>query len=177
MGSALRVCEIINLSIYEVKARRNGIVPFSVKGVSVDVEGVHLIVGHLDPLGILVFVKHGMNDKPLARSGIGDQVDDDLVARERDPLPVHADVGEEPMLDFVPFRGSRREVAHPDRPADLVGKRLKLLLPEAGAPSVAASPVGGHYDLLTMGIALLSLHVPPSPEALGLENNKVLGST
>ena len=155
----------------------NGIVPFSMKGVSVDVEGVHLIVGDLDSLGVLIFVEYGMNDKPLARLGIGDQVDDDLVAREQDPLPVHADMGEEPMLDFVPFRGSRREVAHPDRPADLVGKRLKLLLPEAGAPSVAASPVGGHYDLLTMGIALLSLHVPPSPEALGLENNKVLGST
>ena len=170
----VRAYKIINLSIYGVRARRNGIVPFFMKGVSVDVEGVHLIVGNLDPLGIIVFVENGMNDKPLARSGIGDQVDDDLVACEWDPLPVHADVGEAPMLDFVPFRGSLREVAHPDRSVDLVGKHLQLLLPEAGAPSVAASPVGSHHDLLAVGIALLPLHVPPSPEAFHGKGTRIV---
>ena len=43
-------------------------------------------------MGDLFSSWHGMNDKPLARSGIGDQVHYDLVADEIDPLPVHADM-------------------------------------------------------------------------------------
>ena len=53
-------CKILNLSIYGVRTWRKGIVPFSMKGASVDFECVHLIFGDFDPLGILVFVESGL---------------------------------------------------------------------------------------------------------------------
>ena len=52
--------------------------------------------------------------------------DDDFVAGQGSPAPVHRDVGEQPMLDFIPFRGAGWEVADGDGEAGGVGQRGQL---------------------------------------------------
>ena len=70
-----------------------------------DVDGVHLGIGDLDALGIAVGVDvAGDGEAGIGRGG-ADQLDDDLMADERLAAPVLGDVGEQAMLDPVPFAG------------------------------------------------------------------------
>ena len=144
------------------------------KCVSIDIEGFHLFIGDLDPLRVLVFVKHGIDEKPLSGSGVGDQVHHDLVAGERNALPVQADGGEETVLYLVPLAGSRREMAHPDRTSDLVGKGLELFFSEAGTVSITASSIGGDDDLLTVRVDLLPSHVPAATDAFHGKGGRIV---
>jgi len=82
-----------------------------VERVAFNVDGVHLGIGDLDALGIAVGVDVAGDGEAGVGRGGADQLDDDLMADERLAAPVLGDVGEQAMLDPVPFAGAGRQVS------------------------------------------------------------------
>jgi hypothetical protein len=110
--------------------RAQGVVPVAVPGVPVQRQGGHLLVADLDPGVIGAGVEVGADGQPGPGGGRGDRVDDDLVAGQRPAPPIHRDVGEQPVLDPVPLRCPRREVAHRDRkPIQGLGSDVTTIKP------------------------------------------------
>src|SRR5450756_1483303 len=84
-----------------------GVVPVAVEVVAGDGQGCHLGVADLDSGGVGGVVELGVDLQPGAGGGGGtDEVDDDFVAGQRAPTPVHRDVAEESVLDSVPPAGA-----------------------------------------------------------------------
>ena len=94
--------------------RRDCVVPFAVENGALDVEGLHLVVGHDDALGIGFVVEFASNGQAGVGGRRADQVDDDAIADERFGAPVLGDEREQAMLDLVPFAGSRRQMMNFD---------------------------------------------------------------
>src|SRR5256886_3121429 len=99
--------------------------------------------------------------QPCAGGGGADQVDDHLVVGERPPSPVHGDVTEEPVLDFVPLRGTRRKATHRDVKAGSGGQLAQLDFPQPAAVAVGASGIGGYQQTGGFGGGETTLPVPP----------------
>ena len=87
------------------------VTPFWVPLVSGEVDGGDLFLGDFDLGRVDGRVQAGVDLQAGAGGGRADQVDDHLVAGQRPAAPVEADEAEQPVLDFVPFRGPGREVA------------------------------------------------------------------
>src|SRR6266403_689339 len=101
-------------------SRRDGVVPVAVKPVWCELNPRELCVAHLNPLVVASGVERRFHDEAGPRTGVGDQVDDHLMAGQRLPAPVLRDEAEEAMLDFVPLAGPRREVTDPKRQVEVV---------------------------------------------------------
>ena len=93
----------------------------------------HLLIADLDPRRIGVGVQGRLHGQAGAGVGGADQLDDGFIARQRLTAPVLGDGGEQPMLDLVPFAGARREMAHRDRQAGLIGPALEFPFPQVVA--------------------------------------------
>lgn len=91
-------------------------------------ERLHLLIGDLDTTLVGVGVEGGRDGEPGRGGGRGDGLDDDLVGFEGTPAPVQGDRGEQPVLDPVPFRGSRRQVRDGDLQPGLGGELGELSL-------------------------------------------------
>jgi hypothetical protein len=95
------------------QSRRDRIIPFRVECVTLDVEGGHLRVGHLDALRVGARIEF----TPHRQSGPGrcgsDQFDHRLAAGQGLTSSGPRDVAEQPMLDLVPLRSTGRIVANP----------------------------------------------------------------
>src|SRR5680860_1747893 len=100
----------------------------------------------------------GVQDAMHAESGAGgcgaDQVDDDLMGDQRSATPVHGDLGEEPVLDLVPFAGPWREMAHGDGQSGLRGELGELDLPGTDPVAVGSSAVGADQQPVGVGVAV-----------------------
>src|SRR4051794_4529803 len=116
-------------------------------------ECLHLLVWDLDTFGVGGFVGFGVDAESGAGGGGADGLDDHFVAGQRPPAPVHGDVEEQPVLDLVPLRGTRWEVADGDRQAGAGGQRGQLGLPQPGAGAVGRATVGGDEPLPGAGVA------------------------
>src|ERR1700734_1851505 len=123
------------------------IVPFAVELLPLDAQRAHLLGGDLDAGGVAAAVELGADDESPSMRRLADEVDDRLVGAQRPAAPVDGDEREEPMLDLVPLARAGREVAHPDREAQLVGEALKLQLPASRPSAVAPASIGGDEDL------------------------------
>src|SRR5664280_1043269 len=97
--------------------------------LAVEVHSGQLAVGDAELGRVFTVVETCVHLKPGAGLGRADQVDDRFQRDERLPAPVHRDVGEQAMLDPVPFAGPGRQVADSDLKPDLVGQLLQLDLP------------------------------------------------
>ena len=86
------------------------------------IEGGHLLVGDLDAGRVVGVIELGTDRKPGAGGGGGDELHDGLMALQGSAAPVHRDMAEQPVLDFGPLAGARRQVTHRDRQAGLGGK-------------------------------------------------------
>lgn len=73
-----------------------------------DGQCAHCGVADSDAGGVAVLVEFGVDFPALPGRGGPDEVDDHLVAGQRPATPVHRDMTEEPVLDFVPLAGARR---------------------------------------------------------------------
>ena len=93
-------------------------------------ECLHLLIRNFDAC----WVNGGVQFRSDPQSGFcscgSDQVDDDFVTGERFAAPVHADVGEQAMFNFIPLAGARRQVANRDRDPGLLGQPLQFDLPQ-----------------------------------------------
>lgn len=84
-------------------------------------------------------VEFGMHPESGAGSGRGNGVHDGLVAGQGTAAPVHDDVGRQPVLDLVPLRCARRQVAHGDPVSAARGGQFRF--PGAGAVAVGAARI------------------------------------
>jgi len=82
-----------------------GVVPIAVEVVSDDGEGAHLAIADLDSGGVAAGVEGGGDGQAGVGGGRTDQLEDGFVAGQRPSAPVHADLGEQPVLDLVKAPG------------------------------------------------------------------------
>ena len=99
---------------------------------------------------------------------------DNFVAGQRQAAPVHGDVGEQPVLDPVPFRCPRREVAHRDREPRLQREGGELGLPRAGAVAVGAARVRGDQQPPGPWVGSPARRVPPAADRFDGERGGVV---
>src|SRR5580658_3763659 len=130
------------------------------KGVSDDIEVVHLGVRDFDAGGVGSCVELRFDAEPRSGAHAPDQLDDGLVIDQRSSSPVFGDVAEESMLDLVPLGGAGRKVRDADREARAVGESLEFQLPESSAIAIAAPAVSRDEQFGGIGVGLLA-HVPP----------------
>lgn len=121
----------------------DAIIPITMKVRALQLDGSQLDIWDLDADRIRIGVQLALNLQTCSGSGVGDEVDDDLVALQRSAAPVLRDLREKPVLDLIPLAGARREVADADVQAGVVGQFLQLNLPQAGPWIVATSAIGG----------------------------------
>src|SRR3974390_921616 len=153
------------------------VVPVPVELIAGDVDCGELGVGDLDPLLILTGVQTRIDLQAGAGRGLADQVDDHREALQRPSAPVHADVAEQAVLDFVPLRGSRREVTDADRDPELIGELLQLDLPQTRAAGVATAAVGGDRQPRRVRVALFAEVLPPGADRCDRERARVVADT
>jgi len=71
-----------------------------VEVVSDQGQGGDVFVAVADAGGVLAGVQDGVHAQAGCGGGVGDQVDDDLVAGQWSSSPVEGDLGEQPVLDL-----------------------------------------------------------------------------
>src|SRR5450756_1778938 len=95
-----------------VSCRVEAVVPFAMEAVAGEdplcFQGFHLLVADLDAGGVGPGVQLSVDLQPAACGGSGDGLHDHVMAGQGSPAPVHAGVGEEPVLDLVPLGRARR---------------------------------------------------------------------
>src|SRR2546423_14101735 len=110
----------------------HGVVPLAVPVVSGEGDCGELLVGDLDPGRVVALVVLGFDLETFAGGGVGDQLDNDPVAREGPTPPVHGDEAEQAVLDPVSLRRPRWIVGHGD------------LQPALRGPTAAVDPPRPH---------------------------------
>src|SRR6478609_1758433 len=105
------------------------VVPLAVEVVAGDRDRIDLGVADLYDGRVGVWVEDGVDGQASVGGGCGDGLDDDLVVGQRPAPPVGGDEREQPVLDFVPFRGAGWVVADGDLQAGLGGQLGQSNLP------------------------------------------------
>src|SRR5215203_3692851 len=81
----------------------DGVVPFRVEGVGVEVEGCHLLVGDLDALWVGGGVEFAADGQAGLGGGVADEFDNGDATDQRRCAPGLGDVAEHAVLYFVPL--------------------------------------------------------------------------
>jgi hypothetical protein len=97
------VFKLITFSIWLVHRLFYGVVPVTVKFVPDERKLLHLMIGHLDPFLVDAVIEFGSDGQPGSGGGAGDQVHHYLTTLQDAAAPVHGDVAEQAVLDFVPL--------------------------------------------------------------------------
>src|SRR6202521_5543599 len=165
-------------SLALLRPRPDGVVPARLGVMRADVERRHLGVGDRPSLRVLPVDE--VSSDP--QSGLGscgcDVVDDRLVAVERSPRPILADLAEEPVLDGVPLRSPGGIVADGDLEAMWVTQALlDRVLEGPVAGTVAAAIVGENDHYLRLRRAVPALRDPPPTKVVRREIRRVVGGT
>src|SRR5215470_13441895 len=95
------------------------------------------------------------------------------MAHEWFAAPILADVGEQTMLNTVPFAGAGGQMIDRHLQSCVVGETLQLALPKADTSAVAAAAVGGDDQALGVGITGLTEPLPPSTDALDCKFRRI----
>src|SRR3954454_14060735 len=107
----------------------DGVVPFRVEGVGVEVEGCHLLVGDFDALWVGGGVESAADGQAGLGGGVADECADGDATDERRCAPSLGDVAEHAVLYFVPLRCSGRIVADLESQPGGIGQRLQFEFP------------------------------------------------
>jgi len=137
-------------------------------------DGSKLLLADLDPFRVFSGIQLALNAQSGFCGGSGDQVDDHFMAHQRLAKPVLRDEREQPMLDAVPFAGTRRKMANRDRQPGFVCQFLQLQFSQPHSRPVAGSAVRGNEKLTGSGVRLSTHHIPPSPDTLNGKRGRVM---
>src|SRR5665811_1400869 len=119
--------------------------------IAADGEVFHLSVADLDADWVAAFIEFGDHAQARCGGGGADEAQDRLVAGQGSALPVPGDLGEQAVLDLVPFAGARREMADADVQAGLCRQSGELSLPGPATVAVGATGVGGDEQPRSVG--------------------------
>jgi hypothetical protein len=89
----------------------DGVVPFWVLLMRLEIQFLHLCIADLQSGFIVALVQNSLDAQSFARFLGADHVHDGLEAHEWLSSPVHADEGKHPVLDLIPLARARRIVA------------------------------------------------------------------
>src|ERR1019366_2518347 len=97
------------------------------------------------------------------------------MADKRFPSPVFGDLGEQTMLDGIPFGSSSRVVSDGDGDAKLVTQLgLEFCFPGPGTAIVAATRVGKNQEFGSSAMETSPLMFPPGGDGVGGEGRRVV---
>ena len=82
------------------------------EGVLFQVEPGHLRGRYFDSGGIGSLCQFCLDLEPCGGPGVGNQMDDGLIADQRSCPPVLGDEGEHAVFDLIPLAGSRRKMRY-----------------------------------------------------------------
>ncbi len=100
---------------------RERVVPFTVEFVAGQGQRVDVAGGVSEPGGVFGGVEHALNCQPGCGGGMANQVHNHLVRAQGAATPIVGDLGEQAVLDLVPFARSRWQMADGDGQAGLGG--------------------------------------------------------
>ena len=152
----------------------NRIVPVAVKPMPRETDGGELCVGDGDAAGILAAIEFRPDAQTRSTVGRSNQTDNRGEIDERRAAPIHRDVGEQAVLNLVPFAGARREVTHRDGEPGALGELLQFPLPEPQACAVASARVRGDQERLRLAIGGAPHLLPPPANRLHGEGRGVV---
>src|SRR2546426_504267 len=144
----------------------DSVVPITMEDMRSQSNLPHLSVLDLLPRLVFPCIQNRLDGQSTLGRGSSDEVHDGLETDERPPLPVHADEGEEPMLDLVPLARSRRVVTDRNRHPHLIRELLEMKFPCSKATSVASTGIRADQNAPRRRIGLPSQHPPPTADAL-----------
>ena len=117
MDDVLRRRRKISASTWSLaRAGLDGVIPFRMERVTLDIEGRHFGVGDFDALFVGAGIELTADRETRLGRGRRDQLDDGRPAREGPTAPVLRDVTEQSVFDLVPLGCARRIVANDDDP-------------------------------------------------------------
>src|ERR1700687_1442400 len=120
-----------------MRARRYGVVPVTMEGVAVEIDGVECGVGDFDTLWIFVLVEFCAHSESSASCGCGDQLNNGLEASQGFPSPVDRYEGKEAMFDLVPLAGAGWQMANGDGNAQSISQCLQFHFPQPHTVPIA----------------------------------------
>lgn len=120
---------------------RNATIPFSMKGVFLDIEIVNLRVENFPPRRIKELVEPSLDGQALSAPDVENDVHDNIVAVQRMNHPIYADIGEGTVLDLDPFAASEKKMATADWNHQLFGQALTTLNRSAEGHPVPPHPL------------------------------------
>ena len=124
---------------------------------------------------ILVSVEIGGHDQASLSAGRANEFEHPFVAVERLGRPVLGDLGEQAVLDGIPFGGARRVVSDGDVDAEGIAYlSLQCDLPRPGSATVAAAGVGQNEQFGRAAIAAQPLSSPPGGNGMSREGRRVV---
>src|SRR6266849_4621469 len=147
------------------------------KVMRLNVQRTHGLIRDLDFEWILPFVQLGLNLQPGFGHGRSDQFDNDFMADQRAPSPIHADVRKQSMLDLVPFARPWGEMTDRDGEVGGIHERLEFNLPESNPIPIAATTVGTNQELVGVRVDRRAHGVPPASNTAHGETRRVVVDT
>ena len=142
----------------------NGIVPVAVEIITQQVDLSPLFVGDLAADGIPPAIQSAGDFQACRRGRFRDQVHHGGIVGQRLTSPVRADEREEPMLNLVPFAGTRRKMADRDGETKFIGETLKLPFPQAQPRTIASPRICRDQQPFSLGVRAPSFSPPPCPD-------------
>ena len=139
-----------------------------------ELDVLHLLIRDDHPLGVRTLVDLGANAKPGGRGRRTDQMDHRRQTDQGLAAPVHGDIGEQTMLDAIPFAGAGRIVADRDGPSGAIGNALQLPFPPSQSGSVAASGIGRNQKVRSTPVGRSSHVFPPASDRVHREMGGVV---
>ena len=117
----------------------------------------------------------GRDGEAGSGAGIADEVEDFGVTVKRLGGPVFGDLGEQAVLDGVPFGGAGGVMSNGDREAKTVAElALQFGLPSTGTATVAATGIGKDEQLSAAMIAISAVALPPAGDGVGREGCRIM---
>mgnify|MGYP001601845014 CR=1 FL=1 len=133
------------------------------KLISVEGKLCKFLFGNRFSFGISSSVQFSMDPEAFFCCCVADKIDDQLTAQKWLSLPVHTDMAEHPVLNFVPFARPGRKMRNGYLQAGFIGKLLQLFLPKTASACIAAPAISRNVKPVALGIRLFANAVPPFP--------------
>src|SRR4029077_3387230 len=137
-------------------SRADGVVPFRMECVALDVERLHLGIADFDALFVGRGIERALDFEAGCGCRRGYQLDYGHAIDEWSPAPGLRDVAEQAVLDLIPLRRAGRIMMDVEHEAGLVGELLQLDLPQPDARSIRAAAIGRDRQLAGFRVALAS---------------------
>ena len=132
--------------------RLDGVVPFTMKGLSEQIDGSQFFVGDFETGGIGLTIFERCHRQAFLRGCMRDEFKDDFQGCERFRAPIDRNEGKEAMFNLVPFAGRRRIM----RLTNFLVARYRGMITKTILPL-------GYVLVGVCSISLVSLFAPAQP--------------